>query len=951
MVTGCHEPTGSDPSPEVGYRVEVAGCRGVVREPGRGQGIGRCEIRPDRLLTLWIAAADPLADGGRSVVEEPSVRGAEIVEHHRLGGGLRLVLEVEPGVEELVLGADSPSPWRLSVAKGEKSPWEQEIRQLGRAGQLELARERLRAVLDGDDGGEAGGRGAGPAAAADRGIAQGLLALVEMGLGNDEEAEVALRRAIEEHRASGRAFDEVNDATRLVFSYLDQRRFSEARQLLDDLPPEGRDTAEMAYYRAYYRGVLAEAVGDARNALVFLRRAVAVAERLALGREQFLAEQVLGRLLQQLGRGAEAADLYARLRQVPPVDLGPCDRAQLLNNHAWSLLLAREAGATTGVMAAVTDSGTAEAGGVASTHPLELLAAAGEVLEDPGAAPCAAAERVNVELNRALAHLHAGRGGEARAALDAARRLGPAPAPALVLWQLELEGRIALAKGDPLAAEEHYRHLGTLATNSVSPEAAWRAATGRARALVAQGRDEAALVAYAEAEALLDREVLAVPLHEGRDTFAAAREMATRRHLELLLDGGRESEALALARRSRARFLRSLRRGDRLAQLGSEEQERWDEAVALYRAERETLDREAADDWQLSAVQLDGVRVQRARRLEELRRLIDRGFALSLGPAEAALPPLPAGHLTLIYHPVVEGWIGFAASPEQVVVRRLGRLEEALAGSAREAPARDAGRLAQRLLTPFEQEIEAAEALRFLPYGPLRALDFHALPYAGEVLLAYRPVVYGLDLGAPSLATARGADGGGPAMLVVGDPQGNLPAAAAEARRVAAVLEGDYEVLLLTGDQALGTNLRRSLAESELFHYAGHGRFAGSGGWQSALPLAQGGRLTLGDILTLGHAPGSVVLSGCETARSTEASPLESIGLAQAFLVAGSHQVVATTRPVPDDGAALLVDALYGEVSGGASRLELAQALRAAQLHWRSSEPGADWASFRLLEP
>jgi CHAT domain-containing protein len=237
-----------------------------------------------------------------------------------------------------------------------------------------------------------------------------------------------------------------------------------------------------------------------------------------------------------------------------------------------------------------------------------------------------------------------------------------------------------------------------------------------------------------------------------------------------------------------------------------------------------------------------------------------------------------------------------------------------------------------------------AGQIRVLPYGVLRNVDFHALPFAGDVLLATAPVVYGLDLPAP----ADGAEPGARA-LVVADPRGDLPAARREAERVTAALEAhrQWTAETLAGPAALAGALRARLGEVDLFHYAGHAVFGGPGGWDSVLPLAGSSDLTLGDILALARAPRWVVLSGCETGRSGAAAPAESLGLAQAFLAAGSASVLAAVRPVADETAAALVEGYYRAWSRATPA---AQALRTAQLALRARDPQADWSSFRVVE-
>jgi CHAT domain-containing protein len=140
-----------------------------------------------------------------------------------------------------------------------------------------------------------------------------------------------------------------------------------------------------------------------------------------------------------------------------------------------------------------------------------------------------------------------------------------------------------------------------------------------------------------------------------------------------------------------------------------------------------------------------------------------------------------------------------------------------------------------------------------------------------------------------------------------------------------------------------------ALPNARLFHYAGHGVFAGFAGWDSELPLAESSRLTLGDVLSLRPPPAWVVLSSCDAGRSSEEAPGEGIGLANAFLLAGSRVVVAATRPVADLSTKDLMLELY---HGWQSGEDLPHHLQRAQLACRRRDPSAAaWASFRLLVP
>jgi CHAT domain-containing protein len=227
-----------------------------------------------------------------------------------------------------------------------------------------------------------------------------------------------------------------------------------------------------------------------------------------------------------------------------------------------------------------------------------------------------------------------------------------------------------------------------------------------------------------------------------------------------------------------------------------------------------------------------------------------------------------------------------------------------------------------------------------LPYGWLRAIDFHALPFRGEPLVASVAVEYALDLPAARPAIASGA------ALVVSDPTDDLPATRVEAAAVAVRLrDAGWSVVRVEGRDATSARVRQELPRAALFHYAGHGLFAGHDGIESALPLASGGSLTLGDIFALGATPSRVVLSGCDAARTTESDGAEGLGLAQAFVLAGADFVIAPWRKVDDASAATLSAALAKDLSRSADGAEV---LRAAQNRLRAaSDPS--WAAFRVV--
>jgi hypothetical protein len=457
------------------------------------------------------------------------------------------------------------------------------------------------------------------------------------------------------------------------------------------------------------------------------------------------------------------------------------------------------------------------------------------------------------------------------------------------------------------------------------------------------GDRPAALEAYGQAEVLLDEEMLRVAVHGERGRFLAQRERATRDYLALLLarGGARETEqALEVARRSRARVLRSLWRGELPATLEPATRERWYERVFAHQRARDELDRLTEEKRRSPLDELPRLEAEMDAARREVRRALDAAYEVLEGgrPGPSAKLAAPAeGELLLVFHPLPEGWVGFAATRERMQTWHFELPPEGL---------EDLDALSARLLERARGAIEKAGTVHILAYGALRSVDIHALPFGASVLLAAAPVVYRLDLPRPSSPSPGGASSRG--ALVVSDPKLDLPAARTEGEVVTGALRstlGRRRVTSLARERASRDAVLAALTRSDFFHYAGHGRFRG---WESDLPLADDDRLTLGDVLGLEPPPAGVVLSACESAASSEEAPQESIGLAQAFLLAGSRWVLAAARPVGDEAARGFFGRFYDRWDG---HDDPAAAVRQAQLAWREESPRSDWASFRLLVP
>ncbi|HSL81825.1 MAG TPA: CHAT domain-containing protein, partial [Thermoanaerobaculia bacterium] len=664
--------------------------------------------------------------------------------------------------------------------------------------------------------------------------------------------------------AAGRAPDRdlirrVAESARPLYRLIQSRRFTEAREMLEALEPPPGAPAELRAFVVYDQGLLAEKEGDYRSAMARIQRAAEIAERADLhgGRDRWLAEQKLALLFCAVGRYRESAELFERLRRAPRA-ANTCEMGQFLNNQGWSELLAREAGES------LEDP----------RRSLEEALATYETCEH-----AQDDERANMLVNLALAHLQEGRLPEAKETLARAREIEPHPPVFQMLWWLDLDARIALGEGRPREALRTFDELGALASETSSFDGRLRAYFGQARARRELGVPAGALEILGEAEALLDEQSLQIPVHQGREAFVAARQAIVSLHVELLLDQGQTARALDVARHARSRVLRQLAHADRLASLPPDRRARWERLVADYQERREALEERARDDWRLPADRLHLEREARRRQAEAAKGLLDQAFLVLAGPQDRpsetpALQPRP-GELTLVYHPLAGGWVGFAVDELGATAHRFALPPGTLARRAE---------VARRLLLPFQARIERAERLRILATGLLQNVDFHVLPWDGDVLLASVPVAYGLDLPVP----LEGVRSPGRRALLVADPRDDLPGSVEEIRAARAFLEsGDRRWIVeeLRERKASAAAVWRRLPTADLFHYAGHGTFEGLAAWESSLLLARETRLTTGDVLALEQAPGRIILSACETGRSTAATPVATFGLAQAFLL------------------------------------------------------------------
>ena len=166
-------------------------------------------------------------------------------------------------------------------------------------------------------------------------------------------------------------------------------------------------------------------------------------------------------------------------------------------------------------------------------------------------------------------------------------------------------------------------------------------------------------------------------------------------------------------------------------------------------------------------------------------------------------------------------------------------------------------------------------------------------------------------------------------MLLVADPSGNLPYAREEIERAVRSF-GDMRrgpVQVLRQGEAVRTSVERAMDGRAILYFAGHALAGGRDGTGSSLALAEGTRLGVPDILRSSRPPTHVILSACEAARE-EPSAVASLGVAQAFILAGTRSALAPDVAVADRAAMDLASRVAADLGTGDVAAALAEALR-----------------------
>jgi CHAT domain-containing protein len=302
------------------------------------------------------------------------------------------------------------------------------------------------------------------------------------------------------------------------------------------------------------------------------------------------------------------------------------------------------------------------------------------------------------------------------------------------------------------------------------------------------------------------------------------------------------------------------------------------------------------------------------------------------------------------------------------LARRIARFRRGILSGNRAEAEGDSRALYALLIAPIERALEGAGTLVLVPDGALYSLPFAALqaPDGRYLVETYALAVDpSASLYVQVLAREKSrARGPLRSVLSLGEPaldRGLLPELASlpQSREEAARVAGLYpRAELRVGAEATKRRFLEGLAEFDVIHFTGHAVADSRTPAASFLALAPSASGEDSGLLYARELYGRpapvtrlVVLSACATALGDARAGEGLAGLARPFLASGVPAVVASLWQIDDRSSAALLEAFHRRVLAG---LGAAEALREAQMEMQAGRDpflssAAAWAGFQVL--
>ncbi|HYI12221.1 MAG TPA: CHAT domain-containing protein [Thermoanaerobaculia bacterium] len=281
------------------------------------------------------------------------------------------------------------------------------------------------------------------------------------------------------------------------------------------------------------------------------------------------------------------------------------------------------------------------------------------------------------------------------------------------------------------------------------------------------------------------------------------------------------------------------------------------------------------------------------------------------------------------------------------------------------------------LIRPIESSVRNARSLCIIPEGSLWHVPFQALGPEGEPLLVERvPLFYAPSISVLAAAGAKRQErqtDRKPRLLAFANPSveaktaslyrafdpdaplGAIPETESEVRAIARIY-GSETSRVYIGKSARETTLKAEASRFDVLHIATHGVVYDHSPMFSSLLLTaspsdeqEDGVLEAREIAALALDADLTVLSACETGRAGSVTGGGVIGLAWAFLAAGSPTTVVSQWKAHSAATETLMVEFHRQLAAGRSKPE---ALRRAQLALRLDRRYRHpfyWAPFAVI--
>lgn len=596
--------------------------------------------------------------------------------------------------------------------------------------------------------------------------------------GDDEQTIARWKAAAVIAREAGAESEVIERYLTASFAARRSHRFTEAKDLVREAEVAAdalRDPLEILQVH-YFRGLLADEMGDHRTAERELRVAAQGAQRFPI--EPFLSSYAAGPAVHyaQVGRFADAIAEYEILLSEGrrhPVDVS----AYLVTSAIARLEGARAAAIPADWPRARNDLRRA----------IGLLRELGQRWREMNAL-CLLSE----------VEFEAGDLEAARASMAEANRIPiPLPPPGCLLAEIALEVTAANHRRARVLLE---RLEGRSALDPVAEERLilWKARLARAT------RSKDAPELFRQTLERMLRHARGTAIHSDRGPFLAERTRFIDEYIDFAVATHDLATALTAADSARSLLFLDLEADVRARRLSDPADLReWERRLEIYHGLRADLRREVETCDQRPSKEQPACRARAAQLAQEASVALDSAYALL--DERSPLPSPPS---------------------LDAIVRAIGSREAVVLGWSDHRFVIQGGGVHHSKATSSLDLVTGVDRVIAVGAADLASTTLGDRPVPARVELTH----------VPSLAhVVRPPSAFGDRALVVGDPSGDLPGARAEAQAIARA-----ETELLIGPAATRSAVLATLEGARLFHFAGHATVAAANPWASELVLADG---------------------------------------------------------------------------------------------------------------